>query len=384
MQQYWIFIIGFTIGSVIAYTIAHILAKRKAKTSQELAEELFERNESRLKESFGNLSFEALKKSLEMQQDKGVSELDTKKELIDRQLVNMSAELEKVSTLMKDLEKDRAEKFGQLSEHLKLASEQTSELRQTTDTLREALVSSKTRGQWGERMAEDVLRLAGFIENINYLKQKSINEVGTIPDFTFLLPNGLKVNMDVKFPFDNYVKFLDSDSQSEKETYRDKFLKDVKSRVKEITTREYINPEQNTVDYVILFIPNEQIYAFIHEQDYRILEDAIRNKVVFCSPVTLFAVLAVIRQAVENFALSATSNEILTHLGTFQKQWEKFIEKLEIVGRRIGDAQREYESLITTRVRQLEKPLREIENLKSQQNLQLPPDEKDIESYKVE
>jgi len=383
-MQYWFFVIGIIIGSLIGYLIAYILAKRKAKTAQELAEELFERNESRLKESFGNLSFEALKKSLEMQRDQGVSELDTKKELIDRQLVNMSAELEKVSTLMKDLEKDRAEKFGQLSEHLKLASEQTSELRQTTNTLREALVSSKTRGQWGERMAEDVLRLAGFIEGVNYLKQKSIDEVGTIPDFTFLLPNGLRVNMDVKFPFDNYVKFLDSDSQSEKETYRDKFLKDVKSRVKEITTREYINPEQNTVDYVILFIPNEQIYAFIHEQDYRILDDAIRNKVVFCSPVTLFAVLAVIRQAVENFALSATSNEILTHLGTFQKQWEKFIEKLEIVGRRIGDAQREYESLITTRVRQLEKPLREIENLKSQQNLQLPPDEKDIESYKVE
>ena len=58
---------------------------------------------------------------------------------------------------------------------------------------------------------------------------------------------------------------------------------------------------------------------------------------IFCSPLTLFAVLAVIRQAVDNFALEKTSNEILSVLGLFKKQWDEFLKKLELLGKRIED-----------------------------------------------
>lgn len=93
--------------------------------------------------------------------------------------------------------------------------------------------------------------------------------------------------MDVKFPLDNYIKYLETESDTDKEKYRKEFIKDVKVKIKEVTTREYINPEQNTIDYVILFIPNEQIYTFIHEQDKIILDEALKNKVIVCSPITL-------------------------------------------------------------------------------------------------
>jgi DNA recombination protein RmuC len=180
--------------------------------------------------------------------------------------------------------------------------------------------------------------------------------------------------MDVKFPLDNYLKFLEAKSEPERAKYRTDFLRDVKARIKEVTTRDYINPEQNTVDSVLLFIPNEQIYAFIHEQDSGLLDDGIRQGVVFCSPLTLFAVLAVIRKAVDNFSLEQTSNEILSLLGDFKKQWGEFVGKLEIVGKRIADAQKEYEALTTTRRRQLEKPLNRIEDLRMQRSLPIAAD----------
>ena len=242
---------------------------------------------------------------------------------------------------------------------------------QTTNTLKEALASSKIRGQWGERMAEDVLRLAGFIEKINYLKQKTITGAGSRPDFTFLLPRDLKLNMDVKFPLDNYMKFLETSSAIEKEKFQKDFLKDVKSRIREVTTREYINPEQNTVDYVLLFIPNEQIYAFIHQHDSSILDEGIRNRVIFCSPMTLFAILSVVRQAIDNFALEQTSNEILSLFGVFKKQWQEFVKRFDLLGKRIGDVQKEYDEITTTRHRQLEKPLNRIESLREQRDLSI-------------
>ncbi|HPD60548.1 MAG TPA: DNA recombination protein RmuC, partial [Thermodesulfobacteriota bacterium] len=92
-------------------------------------------------------------------------------------------------------------------------------------------------------------------------------------------------------------------------------------------------------------------------------------RVVFCSPITLFAVLAVIRQAVEHFALEKTSHQILSLLGGFKKQWDEFTNKFENLGKRIEDVQKEYTALITTRRHQLEKPLNKIELLRTQWGL---------------
>ncbi|UCG63472.1 MAG: DNA recombination protein RmuC [Deltaproteobacteria bacterium] len=380
-------IIGFGLGLVAALLLRFI----QGKTAKELAEELFHETEvhkkadldtivENIKANFGSLSLEALSKSteeflklakarLESEREIGFKELDAKKGLIDQQLNQMTSKLADVSKLMKELEKDRVEKFGELASQLKTATQQSAVLMQTTNLLREALASTKARGQWGERMAEDVLRLAGFIENVNYLKQKSIDGAGSRPDFTFILPRDLRLNMDVKFPLDNYLRFLETNLELKKVKFRNDFLRDVKARVKEVTTKEYINPEQNTVDYVLLFIPNEQIYSFIHEQDSSILDEGIKNRVIFCSPITLFAVLAVIRQAVDNFALEKTSNEILSLLGLFKNQWGEFLKKLDLLGKRIEDTQKEYELLTTTRRRQLERPLNKIDDLRSQRGL---------------
>jgi len=131
----------------------------------------------------------------------------------------MTKRLEDASNLMKGLEKDREIKFAELSSQLDIANRQTMALTQTTNKLREVLSNTKIRGQWGERLAEDILRMAGFVENVNYLKQKTIDGVRTRPDFTFILPDNLKLNMDVKFPLDNYAKFLESNREIEKKSF---------------------------------------------------------------------------------------------------------------------------------------------------------------------
>ncbi|MDY6853092.1 MAG: DNA recombination protein RmuC [Thermodesulfobacteriota bacterium] len=399
-----ILVIIFGIALGLAFALA--LRFMHTKSADEMAEKLFHQSEAQrkasidtvienVKASFGSLSLDALSKAteeflklsktkLESEREVCAKELDEKKLLIDQQLKRMSSELGNISTLVNELEKDRVEKFGELTTQLRTTSEQTTALMQTTNTLREALASTKARGQWGERMAEDVLRLAGFVEDINYLKQKTIEGSGSRPDFTFLLPQNLKVNMDVKFPLDNYVKFLEAGSELEKLKFRNDFLRDVKARIKEVTTREYINPDQNTVDYVLLFIPNEQIYSFIHEQDSSILDEGIKNRVVFCSPITLFAVLAVIRQAVDNFSLEQTSNEILSLLGNFKKQWVIFLKKLELLGKRIDDTKKEYDALIMTRRRQLERPIDKIEAIRTQRCVPISNDMEEGSSLSIE
>ncbi len=381
------FLAGLAAGSGLVFFLLTFRSKRSAEAASQMLAQSAAQSKAQtdelirnLEARFGELSLKALSQStgeflklagtqLKGERETDARELDGKKALIDQRLSQMNSELEKVSRVIQTLEKDREEKFGQLVNQLKNHGEQTALLQQTTQTLKEALASSKSRGQWGERMAEDVLRLAGFVENLNYLKQKSIAGIGSTPDITFLLPKNLKLNMDVKFPYDNYVRYLEASVDTERERFKGDFLRDVKAKVKEVTSRDYINPEQNTLDYVLLFVPNEQIYAFIHEHDPELMDTGIRKRVVFCSPITLFAVLAVIRQAVDNFSLEQTSNEILTLLSKFKKQWGLFLDKMDNVGKKIDAAQKEFLDLSGTRRNQLERPLNRIDEIRRQKGL---------------
>ncbi|MDP3791962.1 MAG: DNA recombination protein RmuC [Candidatus Omnitrophota bacterium] len=335
---------------------------------------------SQLKESFSALSFEALSKSMDQflkianetlskQTEGGERELEAKKKLIDQTLGSMKEELQKVQCLVTNFEKDRELKFGELSGQLKLSAEQLGKLHDTTNQLKAALVSTKARGQWGQRIADDILRLAGFAEGINYQKDKSQDTVTTRPDYTFFLPQGLKVNMDVKFPMNSYLRYLETESDSDKQKHKDQFLRDVRARMKEVTNRDYINPEEKTVDYVILFIPNEQLYSFINENDRALIDDALRNKVIFCSPLTLYAILAVIHHAIDNFNLEKTAAHMLSLLGAFNKQWELFAKSFDDLGEKIGAVQKEFDNLTTTRRKQLDRQVKKIEDLRKQEGI---------------
>lgn len=378
-------LLGLAVGLVLALAVVW-LKKRLLRDVQAQKEKELSDFTERLKGAFAILSSEALSKNteafLQLAQQKlqtsvtlGEKDLENKKKLIDQTFVDMKTELAKVEDLMKALEKDREHKFAQLSTNLDRMTLEASKLQETTEHLKMALASTKTRGQWGERMAEDVLRLAGFIEGINYAKQKS-QGLGR-PDYTFFLPQGLKVNMDVKFPLDNYLRCFEAKSDMEKENYKTQFLRDVKERIKEVTTRDYINPEQKTVDYVIVFIPNEQVYAFINENDRTILDEAMRQKVIFCSPLTLYAILAVIRQAMDNFSLERTTHQILSVLAAFEKQYREFCLTLEKMGARIEDVRKEYEALNTTRRNQMDRQLKKIEELRQEKSAGLPAEEQE-------
>ncbi|HEY7107749.1 MAG TPA: DNA recombination protein RmuC [Acidimicrobiia bacterium] len=317
----------------------------------------------------------------------GAQDLEGKKSLIDHELVGMRGDLQRLTSLVTDIEKERRQHVGELASQLREAGRSTQVLAETTQSLREALSSTTARGQWGERMADDVLRLAGFVDGVNYRRRQAITGSGTgaggVPDYTFLLPQGLSLHMDVKFPLNNYLKYLDATSDVERERWRKEFLRDVRLRLKEVTTRDY-DTGGDTVDCVLLFIPNEAVYAFIQEQDRTLLDDALRDKVVFCSPLTLYAVLAVIRQAVDNFRLSQTTQEILGLLQGFEKQWSKFVDQMDKVGRNLKTVSNAFDELEGSRRRMLERELDKIDAVRRQQQLDGAPDDATVTRLALE
>lgn len=274
---------------------------------------------------------------------------------------------------------DMRRQIGDLAGQLRVQGEQTTSLASVATSLRESLGSAQARGQWGERLADDILRTVGLVEGINYRKQVTQAGIGTRPDFVFLLPGGLRLNMDVKFPFDNYRRFVEAGSDPERDAARTAFLRDVRGRLKELAGREYVDPEGGTVDYALLFIPNEAIYSFIHEQQPQVLDEGLQNGVVCCSPHMLFGMLALVNQASRTLRLQRASEDVVAHLGRFEAEWAKFTGALDTLGGRLASAQRAFEDISGPRRRALEKPLARIEALRRERGPELALPEPDGE-----
>lgn len=366
-------IIALLAGVIVGWFVAANSARRMAddaarQVSQAAIEQLRAEQSDQLRATLDTVVSVASSK-LGDQLEAGRFVLNREREQVSAQVDGVESELRRVADLVATLQKERAEQNGQLTTGLSQALAATTSLANTTNSLREALASSRARGQWGERMADDVLRAAGFLEGTNYVRQKKLSG-GGVPDYTFVLPAGRVVHMDVKFPIDNYMRWLDADDAA-KPRYVKAFKIDVRNRIKELTGRGYVDAE-STVDYLLAFVPNESVYGFLHENDPELIDVALSQKVVLCSPTTLFAVLAVIRQATENFMIEQRSYEIMAAVTGLREQWEKWCEPIEKMRRGLDSAQKAFDDLAGTRSRQFERQLERLECLRDQADDQKP------------
>lgn len=259
--------------------------------------------------------------------------------------------IDKMIASMSSLKED----YGQITSKLLTLSEISND----TKTLKSYLTNPKVRGRWGERLVEDIINLVGLQENINYLKQKAI-ESGR-PDFTFNLPNGKRINLDAKFSLDNYMRFVESQNDIERNRYRDEFLKDVKKTIKDVSCREYIN--EDTVDFAILFIASEAVYSFLLSEQPEIVDFALKNRVVLCSPVNLYAMLSVVRKAMDYFVLEQTAKQVLEFMEKFYKEWSNYKEKFEKIGKLLDSLRENYNELVITRKDKLDSVLSSVDKL---------------------
>ena len=233
-----------------------------------------------------------------------------------------------------------------------------------TQALNSVLSSAQGRGNWGERMLEDILSQSGFQRGINYEKQETLTEGGR-PDYSFFLPPDRVLYLDSKFPIDNYLKYFEATDENSRVAYRNLFLKNVEDRVKELEKRDYVaQSNRSALEYVLLFIPNEGVLSFIQQHKPTLVDDAQSKKVVLCSPLTLYTFLGVVRQATDSFHMEQNAKEILGLLTKFSKAWAQYVKYLSEIHRHFDQMQKKLKAVTTGRVMSnLRKPITEVEAL---------------------
>lgn len=232
--------------------------------------------------------------------------------------------LDQATNVISDLKKE-AGAFGEVSRSMK--------------DLQDYLRSPKLRGNIGEQVLTDLIGQM-FPKNSFHLQYHF--KSGQIVDAAIKTQAGF-LPIDSKFPMENFQKMYAASSQSEKASYRSAFIRDIKKHIKDISSK-YILPEENTLDFALMYIPSEPVYyEVVNEQE--ILDLARESRVYPVSPTTLYAHLQTILLSLEGQKIAGKTSEVFSLLRAIQKDYEKLNENFTLLGKHLTNA---YNSMNST------------------------------------
>ncbi len=270
-----------------------------------------------------------------------------------------------------ELETQRSQQHGQLTQQLKSATESEERLRATAESLASALRSNSVRGVWGETQLRNVVEAAGLIERVDFDTQASISSDAGAgrPDMVIHLPGGKNIAVDAKVPFSAYLEASQiavtatGDEGARRETLMKQHVKAVRSHIDALGSKAYWQGLDASPELVIAFIPSESLVSSAMEADPAIMDYAFSKRVALASPVTLWSVLKTVAFSWQQDVLTEDakklfdlSRELYGRLGTLASHIER-------LGRSIESTVKNYNGFVGSMERQVLPSARKLQRL---------------------
>jgi DNA recombination protein RmuC len=220
--------------------------------------------------------------------------------------------------------------------------ESVQEVMKSISSFQEIFKTPKLRGEWGEASLDYIL--AEYFPKELYLKNYKFSS-GAQVEFVLKLPNGKILPIDAKFFSDNFERLKTAQIDDEINSFRKKFVQDVKFNIQEISSK-YIIPSENTVDFALMFIPAEAIF---YEIMFNLREEDIpgfarSKKVILTSPNTIYLLLRTILDWFKDVQVSKKTKEIIKRLSKIQEDSGKLSEDFRKLGTHLRNASSAYDN----------------------------------------
>jgi|SRR5690554_363393 len=214
-------------------------------------------------------------------------------------------------------------------------------------TLNQILTNKSTRGTFGEVQLYQLLE-ASFGKNKQMYTTQTRLSNGKIPDATIFAPKPLgNINIDAKFPLDNYQKYQDNNlSKEEVDKYVKLFKNDLKNHIKTISEKYIINGE--TASYAIMFIPAETIYLEIVNNHFEIINYGYEANVFITSPTTLIASLSVIEAVSTSVRQNEQTHLLVDELKYLANEFRKYKDRSDALENRLKGLVKDFDDLLIT------------------------------------
>lgn len=290
---------------------------------------------------------EANNQKLERFQSNIIEQMTKRFEAINLQLGEKMKEInQKVEDKLKEGFQGTSETMAQVRERLKVideAQKNMESLSKDVVSLRSIMEGNQTRGAYGEYQLNMVLHNV-FGDTVGcYQEQYTIKKVkdgdDVRADAVVFMPEPNKmICIDSKFPFQDYERLMKEDNESAKEEYKKQFAVAVKKHITVIKDKYIIDGK--TAPEALMFIPNDGVFAYIHQELLDVVDYAREKRVILTSPSTLPAILVTINMVRIEAERAKNVKEIskqLDFLGRqfamFSKEWDTFSKQLETASR---------------------------------------------------
>lgn len=366
---------SFGLGMLIQYSIGR---NQRAKLESELAvkDTLIKTDEARIAEqdaalstvreslmaSFSELATESLAKTnktflqlaeqnFDKHQTQAKANLKEREQAVEHLVKPIKDALEKTTRQIGEIEKTREAAYGGISEQLKAMTQSHESLRSETSKLVGALRSPTVRGQWGEMTLRRLAELAGMVNHCDFSEQVHATDEdnrGYRPDMVVRLPEKGQLVVDVKTPLDAYLDATEATDETVRKEALKRHATNVSARIKELSSKSYIDQFENSPEFVILFVPGDQFLTAALDEKPTLLEDALAQKVLLATPTSLIALLKVVAYGWMQLNLAENAEDIRKLAVEMQTRLGTFTSHLNTVGIRLNASVDSYNKAISS------------------------------------
>lgn len=304
----------------------------------------------------------------------------TSAESVGELLKPIQEKFKEFSESVKHSDEKNAERSGSMEKMIHLLSEQSKNVGNQAQALADAITGqSKTQGDFGEMLLVDLLRESGLQEGVNFDVQGVIlDEFGheiksddgrtMIPDVIVHYPDGGEVIVDSKVSLKDFVEWNQAITPEDRSRLAKAHIASIRNHVDELRGKDYASyiPEgRKKIDYNLMFIPIENAFRLMQEEEPLLWQQAKNQGVLIVSQMSLAIVLNMILVAWRQFdqqrniqEVYKTASELMSVLENWMAEYVKVGEKLKELGKSYGESTRlltESNQSVVKKIAKLEK-----------------------------
>lgn len=351
-------------GTLRKYEAAWTGAKTKLEEKEKHLRDqkaLVEQAKIQLSDSFKAIAAQALAMNnrgfLDLAEEKfkgikteATAELEARKGAIESLVKPVSETLAVYQQVTSALEERRQKDMGAIGEQLRAVASNHATLQIETNRLVNALKTPQVRGRWGEVALKRIAELAGMTPHCDFTEQESVSTLdGKMrPDMIVKLPSNRDVIVDSKVPIQEFMNAIESPTDEHRFACLQRHADHVANHVARLAAKEYWGELSTSLDFVVLFIPNDSFLAAATDKKPDLVEYALGKKIVLASPTTLFALLRALEYAWQQHRAVENAHEIRDLGQQLSDRFSTLVEHLNKVGGSLGKAVESFNAAISS------------------------------------
>lgn len=321
------------------------LKEESFDTIRKEQEKNWEEQKNALKTEFQNIANRIL-------EDKSKSFAELNKERLNSILTPLNENLKIFKERIEVVHKDNTEARSSLNTELKHLKELNRQMSEDALNLTRALKGdSKTQGDWGEMILERMLESVGLKRDVEYFVQKNLvgdDNARLRTDIIVRFPDKRDVIIDSKVSLTAYSNYMTETDETLKMNYLKEHLKSVRKHIDELSEKDYSKHDPYSLDYVMMFIPNEASYMLALQHDSDVWNYALSKKVFLTSSTNLLGMLYMVGNLWQRFRqeqnaqrIVEAGNALYEKMVTFSENFIKIGAQLQTVQKTYTDAQKQ-------------------------------------------